>query len=381
MIEQTMARRTLSLGFPAPVDDGERRFSITPEGAGLLVANGFSVRLEHGAGRTIHYSDEAYRSMGVKITDRATAIASDIVITLAPIAAPDVQYMKRGATLMTLLAPERQDPMAIKMLLARRVTAIAIDRIEDKMGHTPFADIMDEIDGRAAIAMASSLLADSTTGKGILLGGIAGIIPCEVVILGSGIAAVAAARSASGLGATVKIFDNDVYRLREALRQLSPAVVGSAVHPRVLTSALRTADIVVATPMETPLRLSRDIVDVMKRGVISFDLSPTRHGLFEGMPLIDLSMAKAADNMTGDQRVCYINAMGAVPRTTAMALSNTFITMLSDIMSSDGAINAIKLKPGIRKATYTFLGHPTQAWAGRMAGVRYIDINLMLQFS
>ncbi|MDE5929885.1 MAG: alanine dehydrogenase, partial [Muribaculaceae bacterium] len=126
------------------------------------------------------------------------------------------------------------------------INCIALDLIENSDSRKPFADILNEIDGRAALAIASSLLADSVHGKGILMGGVAGIVPCEVTVLGSGFDALAAARTAIGLGATVRMFDNDSYSLREADRMLGPAVITSAMHPRVLVSALRSADVVVA---------------------------------------------------------------------------------------------------------------------------------------
>ena len=143
------------------------------------------------------------------------------------------------AMLLTLLHPSMQDPATIAVLLKRSITAIALDLVEDRRGMTPFADILSEIDGRAAVALASSMLADPTAGKGILLGGVTGIVACETTIIGSGIAACAAARSAAGLGATVRMFDNDVYSLRRAIRELGQQVIGSALHPHVLHNALR----------------------------------------------------------------------------------------------------------------------------------------------
>ena len=192
--ETCTAHRGFTIGLPACEYPYERRFPITPEAAGQLIERGFRVKMQENAAQCINYGDNSYMRVGVEISTREEALRSDIVIHLAPMTAPDVRKMRRGAMLLTLLKPSHQDCEAVKELLRRHVISIAVDLIEDSRGCTPFADILAEIDGRASIAMASSLLADSTRGKGILLGGVAGIIPCETLIIGSGIAACAAAR-------------------------------------------------------------------------------------------------------------------------------------------------------------------------------------------
>lgn len=167
--------------------------------------------------------------------------------------------------LLTLLCPDKIHADSIIEMQRMAIVGVAVNNIADERGNRPFADILAEIDGRAAIATASSLLADANAGKGILLGGIAGLNPCEVTVIGSGIAAIAASRSALGLGAIVRMFDDDVYSLRAAVRDLGPGVIASSLHERVLTSALRTADVVIATPMQSKLSIGTDTVEIMKK--------------------------------------------------------------------------------------------------------------------
>lgn len=174
--------------------------------------------MQENAAACINYNDNQYMRVGVSIATREETLGCDIVIHLAPPDVADIRRMRRGAMLLTLLKPASQTREAVKELLRRHIVAIAIDLIEDSRGCTPFADILAEIDGRASVAMASSLLADASRGKGILLGGVAGIIPCETLIIGSGIAACAAAKSAMGLGATVRMYDNDVYSCAAPVR-------------------------------------------------------------------------------------------------------------------------------------------------------------------
>lgn len=381
--ETATARRRFTIGLPRSNSHAERRFPLTPEAVNILVERGFTVKMERGAADVIHYTDNRYSRCGAAIVDRAATLQCDIVIHLAPLSVSDVAMMRRGAMLLTLFhTPVKYTRPLVDSLMKRGIMAIALDLVvEEPRGHAPFADILSEIDGRASIAIASALLADATRGKGILLGGVAGIVPCEVMILGSGIAARAAARSAIGLGASVRMFDNDTYRLREAIERLGAGVAGSAQHPHVIDNALRSADIVVATQTDTPVVIDSQRVELMKRGVITFDISDSQGSTFPSMPTIDLAVARSCDNTLDGHRVCYVNAGSAVPRTAAMALSNTLIDMLHDVMTCEGMNNALKLTPGLQGATLTFSGHAVNPEIARIAGCRPTDLALFLQLS
>lgn len=385
-LEQPLAtaqmRRLFSIGMPRCSDPAERRFPLTPEAAAILVEQGFEIRMEAGAAETIHYTDAQYASAGVRISNREQALGCDIVMLLAPAGCDDIRRMRRGAMMLTLSSLCRRTRESVEALLNRGIITIALDLIADERGNHPFADILSEIDGRAAIARASSLLADSVHGKGILLGGVAGIVPCEVTVIGSGIAAVAAARSAAGAGALVRMFDNDVYRLRQAEQQLDCRVVCSALHPRVLNNALRSADVVIYTGVTPTPRIDSDTIATMKRGVIVFDLTSDCGKAFPSVPAIDLALASPMDiSLTEPSRACYINAGSAVARTAAMALSNSLLTMLSRMIDCEGVTNALKLLPGMQCAALTFMGKPVNPEMARIAGVRHVDINIYLTLS
>lgn len=380
--ETCTSHRGFTIGLPACDYPCERRFPLTPEAAGQLIERGFRVKMQENAAQCINYTDNSYMRTGVEIVTRDEALRSDIVIHLAPMTATDVKKMRRGAMLLTLLKASDQHKDAIRELLHRHIISIAVDLVEDSCGCTPFADILAEIDGRASIAMASSLLADSTRGKGILLGGVAGIIPCETLIIGSGIAACAAARSAIGLGATVRMYDNDVYSLRRAQQELGPWIITSALHPRTLENALRSADVVVVTPTREPFAVTRELTDIMKRGVLAFDLSSDTGAAFPAMLSVDLAGVFAIRNSASIRdRVCFTHAGCAVARTAAMALSNTFLTLMSSIVSCEGVSNALKLLPGMQKATFTFFGRIVNPQIARAIGMRSVDISIYLTLS
>lgn len=382
--ETDTRRRHITLGLPRCEDPAERRFPLTPEGASQLAERGFRVRMQQGAASSIHYSDEKYSAAGVEIVSREEALGCDIVVYTAALSPKDARAMKRGAMLLTFLCGACRDAMSARTLLERHVITVALDLVEDDKGNTPFADILAEIDGRASLAIASSLLADCEHGKGILLGGVAGIVPCETLIVGSGIAACAAARSAIGLGAMVRMFDSEVYSLRRAAQELGPWLVTSTLHPRTLANALRTADVVVATPTSTPFALHRDVVATMKSGVLTFDLTEAADGsAFPSMMPVDLAMAADYCDCAGsDARICYVHAGSAVARTAAMALTNTLITFLGEIIDAEGLTkNALRLHKGMQKGTLTFFGKAVNARMARVCGCRNVDISFFLTLS
>lgn len=380
---QTVGKKSnITIGLPAPMGSDDHRFALTPEGAALLTERGFVIKIEAKAAALIHYGDEAWSRAGAEVTTRAEAFGCDIVIHLPAVTAQDAMMLKRGALLLTFLHAETQRAEALAVLLHRHVIAIALDLITDDHGHKPFADILRQIDGCAAMTVASSLLADAVHGKGILLGGITGIVPCEVMIVGSDSAAQAAARAAIGMGAVVRMFDNDYYSLREATERLQQRVIASAIHPKVFNAALRSADIIIVTSDSQYAVIGAGEVELVKRGVITFDLSERAGKNFPTLRKVDLALAAAADCAADSPaRCCYINAGNAVPRTSAMALSNTLINMLDEIVVCDGLTNALKLNAGLRYAAYTFLGKPVGAVTAERLGMRRIDINLFLQFS
>ncbi len=391
------ARRSLSIGLPKSENSAEKRFPLTPEAVGVLADRGFRVKMQSGASEYIHYSDDDYARMGADIVDRHEAMQCDIVIHLAPLKMRDIRLLRRGALLLSLANFNRPGATeAVGELLARRVVNIAVDLIRDSQGNLPFGDILSEIDGRSAMTIAASMLADPLNGKGILLGGIAGVIPCEVTIIGSCFAAVAAARSALGLGAFVRLFDDNVYRLRSALRQLGSGVMGSSIHPHVLENALRSADIVIVADHESrPFCISAEMERVMKRKALLFDLTGNAGSAFPNAKAVDLGETDGmgAPSATGfslfneladnghRRRICFVNPGSTVPRTAAMALSDTFITLLGRLAGDDNLTGSLPLSQGLQDATLTFMGKAVNETVARLAGVRFTDIRILLSLS
>ena len=361
------AAHIATVGLPATRGNDAGSFPLTPEGAARLIARGFAVTMESGAADCIHYTDADYAACGVEIGGRAKALGCDIVVYLPTPTASDAALLKAGALLFTNMNLDNSAVPALRALLQRHAICIRLDNIADHRGRRPFADILSEVGGCAAITAAAAMLADSVGGKGILMGGVAGIVPCEVLVTGSSIAAIAAARTALGLGATVRMFDNDTYSLRHASGQLGHGVAGSTFHPRVFENALRSADIIVATATDHAPAIDADL---------------TGGKTFTALQAVPLNYNWQSMPRQPQQRLCITDCAMAVPRTVAMAMSNAFAALFDDIAVCDGAItNALRLNCCLRTGALTFLGKCVNARAAALLGVRTVDINLFLQFS
>jgi alanine dehydrogenase len=377
----TMATsRRVVLGIASGAAQGERRFPVTPEGTARLTELGFTVRIEPDSGAPIHYTDAAYTRCGAEITPRTELLQSaDVVIALAPLSAAEAARMRRGALLLTLLHSVLHSPIDLVRTLSRQgITTVALERITsaEGSGNRIFADTLHEIDGCASIAISSALLTDPVHGKGILLGGVTGIVPCEVTILGSGMGAIAAAHNALGLGATVRMFDNDLYSLRQASRTLQHRAITSALHPHVVESALRGADVVIATPLATPFAVDSELTRQMKRRVLVFDLNQQPGNTFPALPLCNLANVAQREEAARADRICYYNVGCQVPRTAAMALSNALVATAPSL--TDAVATATPAIPAtLRSGALTLWGKPIDAEVAAMLGTKPFDMNLL----
>lgn len=367
-------RRRITLGLPSGLKFGERRFPVTPEGAGQLIDRNVVIKMERGGGNPIHYSDAAYRSAGVELCERPESLRANVVISPAPLSSAEAATLRRGTLLITLLRALTSNPPYAKALLRAGVNVIAADLINDG-GHRLVADILHEIDGCASIAIASALLTDPIHGKGILPGGVTGIVPCEVTVLGSGMGAIAAAHNAMGLGATVRMFDGDLYSLRSASRVLDHRAICSAPHPNVMRSALRSADIVVITPMRAPLTFDSADCALLKRRALLFDLTSEPGTVFPSVPVIDLAAPSIESMEAEDATVCYTNVGCRVPRTAAMAMSNALVANIDAVIAAGGSL--AEIPAAMRPAMVMFWGKCVNPSCAEILGLRSLDINLL----
>ena len=379
-------RSAITIGLPANRGHNERRFPLTPEAVRTLVDNyAFNLFIEQGAGHEIHYPDTAYAHNGATIVPRREALAADIVVACAPLSKTDIDTMRRGATLWTTIEPAHFDRDTLEQLNARAITTISLTSLTTPGGHKPVADILDEVDGCAAMSVAAGFLADGVHGKGILLGGVTGIVPCEVIVIGGTTAGVAAALRAAGLGATVRLFDNDPCRLRKALTRLDHRAIGSSLHRNVYLKALQWADVVINTLRDreaAPATVDATEAALLKKGVIVFDFDNHNGGVFPSLRRVDLSPAvEALPQLT--ERLCFIHPGRAVPRTSAMALSNAIVPLLAQFASTqDRTVNdTARLDPLLSSGIVAIAGKLINREAAAATGLKWTDPALFARFS
>lgn len=328
-------------------DSEETRVLLTPEACGLLTSAGMSVCMEEGAGIDIDFSDEKYAEYGVKITSRQTALEQDLVLSYAPLKPEDVMKMKDGATLLTMMGDTFFRPGVIQAKLDKKITLGCLSNMLSFNGEPVFANIVDEIDGRAAVLYAQENLSYLGGGKGVLLSGVAGINPCEVVLIGDGRSIIAAAHSAIAQGALVTLLNNDISSLQMARMLCGYGLQTLAIHPKVLFNKIQKADVIIQTDTTRPFEMPRNLTAAMKDNVYILDLRETHPSV-------------------------------SVPRTVAMALSNVMVNLLQDVALLEGFDRVIASTEGVQNGIVTYRGQLVDKLAASYLGMPYVDLKVMI---
>ena len=288
--------------------------------------------------------------------------------------------MQRKQTIFSTLQITVQPKDYIKKLISKKVSAIAFDTIKDESGIYPVIRSMGEIAGNTAILIAAELLSNVNKGKGLMLGGVAGVPATEVVILGAGTVGEFAARAALGLGATVKIFDNALYKLRRLQNDLGMRVFTSILQPDVLLNELKTADVVVgairAPERRTPCVVTEEMVKEMRLGSVVVDVSIDQGGCFETSRVTDHK--NPVYTQYGVIHYCVPNIASRVARTASYALSNIFAPILLKIGEEGGIDKMLKANKGVRHGVYLYNGILTNQMLGESLKLPYKDINLLI---
>lgn len=343
--------RSIHLGLLGNYQDtDETRFLLTPEACGLLTSAGIHISMESGAGVDISFSDETYAEYGVRIVPREEALKCPVVISYQPLRAGDVLKMNKGAALICMMDNILFEKTVIDALLDRKIAAACLDNMYSHHDVQVFADIVDEINGRAAIIYAQESLSYLGGGKGVLLAGLAGINPCEVLIIGTGTECIAAANAAAGSGAKVVLMDNDVSALQLVRQSCLYPVELIAIHPRVLTNRVKTADVIITGNTTRPFEFPKSLSSSLKDSVYILDLNETHPSI-------------------------------SVPRTVAMALSNPLVNFFNEMSIKDGFDNMMKTTPGMQSGIVTYDGKLVDKLIGSYLALPSIDIRVMLSTS
>lgn len=372
----------LLIGIPRERQEEERRVALTPEAVDMLTDSGHHVWVESSAGLGINYSDNHYSEAGAEIVATpAEVYQADIILKILPPLPAEVALMRPRTVLFSMVQLNRFAPEAFELMMAKRINAIAYELMADERLKFPVLNIISEIEGSASITIASELLSNTQGGKGILLGGIPGVSPTEIVIVGAGNAGTVAARAALALGASVKVFDDDINKLRTIQQVLGQGLFTSTFHPNVLLNAFRSADVVIGAMRYINTRrryvIAEELVRSMKRGALVIDLRVNQGGCFETTCCLTPSDPSVFEQY-GVLHYCKQNISNHVARTTSMALSNIFVPMLFHLGDMGSIQTLIKSEAGFKQGVYMYCGKPVNEYVSSHFNMRSNNIDIYL---
>ena len=374
---------SLVIGIPRENQKIEKRLAITPETTALLVEAGYRVIVEADAGLTINYSDRYYADSGAQIVgSKAEVFQADIILKILPPTVEEILLMKPRSSVFSFLQLHLISSSTLELMAEKRINALAYELIYDDNQVSPFVTAISEIEGACSISVASELLSNAHGGKGILLGGIPGISPTEVVIIGAGGAGTVAARAALALGATVKIFDNDINKLRKIQHELGRTVFTSTLQPNVLRNVFRSADVAIGAMQYVNkthfYRISTDLIREMKKGSVIIDLRMSQGGCFETTMEACLPGHPDIFERFGILHFCELSLSSRVARTASIALSNIFISMFTAMADSGGVGQFARFDRGFAAGFYMFSGKMVNSYVANHFNLPVNDIGLFL---
>ncbi|SDC47771.1 alanine dehydrogenase [Williamwhitmania taraxaci] len=373
-------QRSITIGLPKESRIGENRLSLTPEAVELLVANGHNVLVEKGAGIKVNYPDLAFSEVGATICTPAEAYKADIILKVSPPSLDEIELIPDGRMLISSFHQTPETESILRALQCKKITALSFELIKDVDECYPVVRSLSAIAGSTSILVAAEHLSNLHNGKGVMLGGITGISPTEVVIIGADTAGEYAAKAALGLGAMVKIFDASLKRLTEIQYRIGTRLYTSIFHPQVLEKALKSADVVIGTPVPdedsfAPL-IPESYIEKMKDGSVVIDLTVSMGGSFETTECRPFDKPSFVKH--GVIHVCMPDITSRVARTASIALSNVFVPILLDIGQSAGSSAALKGNKGLRNGVYMYNGILTNVRMGQLYHMSATDINLLM---
>ena len=358
-LEYEFKKKAVFIGIPKENSFQENRIALTPQAVAVIVNNGNRVAIEHHAGMASSFSDNDYSEAGAQIVyDKQEIFKADIILKTAPINHEELALLNEHQIIFSPIHIPSLTKEYLQKCIDKKIIGIALGNIKDDAGNYPIVRSMSQIAGVFAIQTASKYLSNNHEGKGILMGGIAGVPPANVVIIGAGMVGEYATRTALGCGAQVKVFDNSIYRLMRLQRTVGQTVFTSVLDPIQLTHALKEADVAIGAlkPHKgiVPMVVTESMVEKMKPGSIIIDVSIDNGGCFENS-----SLTSHEDPTFVKHDVihyCVPNIASQVPRTSSMAISNILTSILLRSGNTGNIEHLLFSNPGLRHGVYTYKG-------------------------
>ncbi|WCO03106.1 alanine dehydrogenase [Psychroserpens ponticola] len=379
-LEILKQKGSLFIGIPKETYFQEKRVCLTPDAVSALVANGNRVMIESGAGKGANFKDKTYSEAGAEVTkDTAKVFSCPIILKVEPPSLDEIKLINPQTILISALQLKTQHKKYFEALASKRITALAFEFIKDEDGAYPAVRSLSEIAGTASILIASELLSNVNGGNGLMFGNISGVPPVEVVIIGAGTVGEFAARSAIGLGANVKVFDNSITKLRCLQSSLGRTIYTSTLQPKNLIKALKRCDVAIGAVRgknRSPVIVTEPMVDTMKNGAVIIDVSIDMGGCFETSEVTNHD--KPTFEYNGVTHYCVPNIPARYSRSASVSISNIFTPYLLKIAEDGGIENAIRFDRGLKNGLYFYHGILTNKSVADWFDLDCSDVNLLI---
>ncbi len=372
---------SLTIGIPKEDSFNENRIALTPEAVAVIVANGHQVNVETKAGEGANYSDNDYSEAGAQILyDKKSVFDSEIIVKSAPVSDSDCEFLRPNQYVISPIHLAVMKREILEKMMSKKITALSFENLKDAGGHNPIVRSMSEIAGSAVMLIAGQYLSSANNGRGVLVGGISGIPPTKVVIIGAGIVGEYAARTALAMGASVKVFDNSIYRLKRLQNNIGVRMWTSVIEPKILGKQLKTCDVAVGALSgaggRTPIVVSEEMVAAMRPGTVIVDVSIDHGGCFETSMVT--THKKPVFKKYDVIHYCVPNIPSGFARTASQAISNVLMPLLLETAEDGGIDNVIWYKINIRTGIYLFKGSLTNFHLSERFDLKYTDLNLLI---
>lgn len=379
-LEIARHKSELFIGIPKETAYQERRICLTPDGVNSLTSHGHRVLIESGAGESASYTDKEYSDAGAEITqDAKKVLACPMILKVEPPTLQEIESINQGTVIISAIQLKTQKKEYFEVLQKKKITALAFEFIKDDDGSYPAVKCLSEIAGTASILIAAELMINNNFGKGLLFGNITGVAPTEVVIIGAGTVGEFAARTAVGLGATVKVFDNSITKLRRLQNNLNQRIFTSTIQPKGLLKALRRCDVAIGAMRgkdRCPVVVTETMVEHMKKGAVIVDVSIDTGGCFETSEITTHEKPTFIKNNV--IHYCVPNIPSRYSKTASLSISNILTPYLIQIADDGGLESAIRCNKGLRNGIYCYHGVITNSAIGDWFNIEARDINLIV---
>jgi len=371
----------LTIGIPKEMVLQENRVALIPEAVNVLISNGHEVIIETKAGEGSNYSDRDFSEAGAQIAlKKKDVYKAPMLIKSAPVMEEDLPFLQLNQTIISPLHVTMLKKALVEKMMEKKITGLGFENLKDDSGTYPIVRCMSEIAGSAAMLIAGQYLGSRESGRGVLLGGISGIPPTKVIIIGAGVVGEFATRTALAMGASVKVFDNNVYRLKRLQNNLGMRIWTSVIEPRILAKQLKTCEVAVGALTNqggrSPIVVTEEMVEAMRPGSVIIDVSIDRGGCFETSEITTHQHPTFVKH--GVIHYCVPNIPSGYARTASHAISNVLMPLLLDAGDAGGIEEMMWHNFNLRNGVYLYRGHLTDLYISQRFDLKFTDLNLLI---